>query len=458
MSGKAGTRVIRLFAYSRRFLCIAALLAAAQLVRGQSMLIDHGTNLIVNGNADLGSAGTPATVVASIPNWTRSTGSANVLAYGLAGHILLTDPAPLDHGPNYFVGDPGGLASTLTQTIDLSSVASAIGGGNVKFTASAYLGTFAGGGGLPALPQMTVAFQNAGGQPLGPAAAPVGPGGINDVGMSLQQQIGLVPAGTVNVAVTLTLPNAFASADSLSLVLSTLGTSPSSVLGTNLLVNGNAETGPSAPHTSTTLYVPGWSTTFGTSVAPYGGTGWVQTTDPGPADRGVSLFCGGITPGSTMYQDVDVSAATSLIDSGQITYAVSAWLGGTEPNTPTLTYEFFDWSSMQLAPTAQLGPISHGNSALIEASHLGDSRRHRQRQRLWGLHSHRARLLDRNLRRRSHRCRGDAVVRFPIHEWRGAHTGRRRYRVGRWHRRFYRLHQSQPGERAGAIECACRPG
>lgn len=69
-----------------------------------------------------------------------------------------------------------------------------------------------------------------------------------------------------------------------------------------------------------------------------------------------------------MYQDIDVSSAASLIDAGQVTYQVSAWLGGLTSVSPTLTYEFFDWSGNQLAATAQLGPVSHSGVGLVSTS------------------------------------------------------------------------------------------
>jgi uncharacterized protein (TIGR03437 family) len=354
--------------YSRLLLCAAALLAAAQGMHAQGIL---GPNLIVNGDAETGLPGTPTTPPASIPGWTL-TGKPTVLPYTIASYLVLTDPAPQNHGFQYFAADPNGAASTLAQNIDVSSAASTINGGNVKYTASAYLGS-ASGSGLAPPAQMAVAFKNANGQTFNTAT--VGPLGFNGNGMSLQQEIGLVPSGTVTVTVTLTISThcfnaaqcASGAADSLSLMFSPLGTAPASVLGTNLITNSGAEAGPGS-RTSTALYVPGWSTAGGASVAPYGGTGWIGVSDPGPADRAVNLFCG---PGSS-YEDVDVSAASTLIDAGQVTYYVSGWLGklaGT--NGPTLTYQFFDWSGTQLAVTAQLGPPSQSGTGLFETSNSG---------------------------------------------------------------------------------------
>lgn len=339
----------------RRLLCAAVLLVAPQIVRGQGIL---GNNLIVNGDAETGSAGTPSVAAATIPGWTP-TGKANMLPYGLTGYLLVSEPAPQNHGFQYFAC--ASASCLLTQNIDVSSAASAISGGNVKFIASAFLGARAGG----QTAQVTVAFENAGGQQFGTAT--LGPAGFNGDGLSLQQQIGLVPPGTVRIAVTLTLGNIYAVADSLSLVLSTLGTNPASVLGTNLVVNGNAESGPGVPRSSTALYVPGWSTADSASVAPYGGTGWIGLTDYGPADRGVNLFCG---PGSA-YQDIDVSPAAALIDAGQVTYQMSAWLGGIAGTSPTLTYTFFNWSGTQVGTTATLGPITRPGAGLFEVSNSG---------------------------------------------------------------------------------------
>jgi uncharacterized protein (TIGR03437 family) len=344
-------------------LCSAALLSGAQAASAQGIL---GTNLIANGNAEAGPAGTATTLVASIPSWTI-TGKANVLAYGQSGQLLLTNPAPPDHGFQYFAGTPYYVAS-IAQSIDVSSGASIINGGNVRFAAAAFLGT---GGNDGYRSQVAVAFQNANGQTF--SSVTLGPGGYNGNGMSLQQQIGLVPAGTLRVTVTLTLDGTGGIptwADSLALVFTQLASSPGLALGTNLVANGGAEAGPGAPDASATLYVPSWSTTGGASVCPYGGQGSIQLTNPVPVDHGVNLFCT-YAYGSTMYQDIDVSAAATLIDASQVTYQVSAWLGATTTQAagPTLTYVFYDWTGNQLAPTAQLGPTAPPSVGLFETYH-----------------------------------------------------------------------------------------
>jgi uncharacterized protein (TIGR03437 family) len=349
----------------RLFFGAAALLAAVQVVHAQQSIL--GSNLIVNGNAEAGPAATGVTpLVSSIPGWTRGTGSSvNVVSYDIKGLIPSTAPAPPDHGFQYFVNGSATITGTLVQTINVSSGASTIAGGNVKYTFSGYLGVANGNLGAQNDATLSAVFENASGQTL--ATVTLGP--IAYLGNVLfnQQQIGLVPAGTTQVVITLTLAspgNGYGAADSLSLVFTTLGTSPGSVLGTNLVVNGNAEAGPGVPHSTTTAYIPGWSTSGGASVAPYGGAGWISTTDPSPVDAGINLFCG---PGDS-YQDLDVSPAASLIDAGQVTYQLSAWLGSASNNlSPTLTYIFYDWTGKQLATTAQL-TASHSGAGLAEAS------------------------------------------------------------------------------------------
>jgi hypothetical protein len=229
-----------------------------------------GTNLIVNGNAEMGQAGTPSGVVSSIPGWTRGSGNVNVLPYDLTGYLKLSNAAPQDHGFQYFIGGTGTslTVSTLTQNIDVTSSASAISGGNVKYTVSGYLGANPDSGGAQTV-AMAVAFQNANGQTI--SSATITSESYGAGGLFMQQQIGLVPVGAVRVAVTVSFTGQRSEADNLSLVFAQLGTVPSTVLGANLLANPGAEIGPSATHTTQTTFVPGWSTSNGISVAPYGG-------------------------------------------------------------------------------------------------------------------------------------------------------------------------------------------
>src|SRR5581483_4382856 len=63
--------------------------------------------------------------------------------------------------------------------------------------------------------------------------------------------------------------------------------------GANLIFNGDAESGLSAPTGVELEYIPGWITTSAFTTVPYGLSGFAQATDPGPANRGVNFFGGG---------------------------------------------------------------------------------------------------------------------------------------------------------------------
>jgi hypothetical protein len=317
---------------------LTVLLIAAPMAPAQQSLF--GTNLIVNGGADAGLPGASlSSIAATVPGWTR-TGNANVLAYNLPGLLQSNGPAPPDHSFQYFVA--GSNNSTFSQDIDVSAAASTIAGGNVKYTASAYLGWIQTGNGT-GYAQIALAFKNANGQAfINPTLGPLSQGSAG--ALWLQQQIGLVPPGTTTITVTVTLSGTFGggggvagwgAADSLSLVLTTLATNPASVLGPNLITNPGAEVGPGVPSSSSAPYIPGWSTAYAASVSPYGGAGWIGLTDPGPSDRGVNVFNGG-GAGADMYQDLDVSAAATSIDAGKVTYLVSAWLGALNAGTTPL--------------------------------------------------------------------------------------------------------------------------
>ncbi len=364
------TRVLLL----RPAIAVIGFLSAVGTAPAQQNVL--GTNLIVNGNAEAGPAGTNFTTLASsIPGWT-ATGKPNVLPYGLNGAIQTNSPAPVDRMFQYFVAGPA--ASTLQQKIDVSAAASTIAAGTIEYSISAFLGS-ASAAGYVSNAQVAVAFENASGQTF--TTAKLGPLGFNN-GLNLQQEIGLVPAGTAQIVVTLTLNygclNAaqcgYGAADSLSLVLNQISTNPLTILGSNLVVNPGAEAGPGVANPGYAPYIPGWATSAGTSVSPYNGyQGFITNADPGPSDRGVNVFYGGPTAATSyMYQNVDVSAAATVIDKGGVQFEMSAWLGGLSGHqSPTLTFTFYDWTGKQLAATGQLGPLGVRNTSLVSQSQTG---------------------------------------------------------------------------------------
>ena len=121
--------------------------------------------------------------------------------------------------------------------------------------------------------------------------------------------------------------------------------------GSNLVVNGNAEAG-----------LAGWTAYDGTPLfdaAAYG-PNWVQLSEPGPVDRGTSLFVGGSGKAfAAGYQAIDLSANSADINTGSVGYSLSGWLGGwTSQTDNALVYvSFVNASGTELA-SATLGPMT----------------------------------------------------------------------------------------------------
>jgi hypothetical protein len=117
------------------------------------------------------------------------------------------------------------------------------------------------------------------------------------------------------------------------------------VYGNNLVVNGDAEAG-----------VTGWS-----GYADYSmfqsvdyGSNWVLPTQPGPADRGASMFAG-LGQYAAGYQTLDFGTTTSQ----QISYSLSGWLGGwTNQGDNALFYvQFLDEFGNEVGNSA-IGPVT----------------------------------------------------------------------------------------------------
>jgi hypothetical protein len=129
----------------------------------------------------------------------------------------------------------------------------------------------------------------------------------------------------------------------------------------NLIVNGNAETGPGSSDGSV-VPVPGWTPQGNFTVVQYGASGgFPDSNSPGPADRGVNFFAGGPdNPASSATQTIDLSSYAAAIDTGNQTYTLSGYLGGwsSQTDNATLTIDFRD-SANQLLGTATIGPVTN---------------------------------------------------------------------------------------------------
>ncbi|GHO99640.1 hypothetical protein KSF_096880 [Reticulibacter mediterranei] len=175
-------------------------------------------NLIVNGDAEVGSAGDPdgtaeQQVVKELPGWTRQ-GTLTVFPY-VAGQTIGAvgegDPRPDDHGKNYFTGGPDGgpdALATATQSIDLTPLALVVDTGKLSYTLSGYLGSW---GTFSNQAEISVQFQDASHKDLGSPAhiGPVTSGNNHQsdqaTGLWKRTTSNQIPAGTRYAVVTLTI-------------------------------------------------------------------------------------------------------------------------------------------------------------------------------------------------------------------------------------------------------------
>jgi len=117
------------------------------------------------------------------------------------------------------------------------------------------------------------------------------------------------------------------------------------VYGNNLVVNGDAEAG-----------VTGWSgfDEYGMIQSVNYGSNWVLPTQPGPLDRGGSMFAG-LGQYATAYQTLDFGTTTTQ----DIAYSLSGWLGGwSDQGDNALFYvQFLDEFDSEIAGAA-IGPVT----------------------------------------------------------------------------------------------------
>jgi hypothetical protein len=141
------------------------------------------------------------------------------------------------------------------------------------------------------------------------------------------------------------------------------GTAVVSALGTNIIRNPNAEASAAPSACTPVSAIPYWTVTHGQfSLCPYAATPGnpdrIAITDPGPADRGSTYFNGGpASEYSAARQVIDISDAISLIDTGNLTFVLSGWLGGWRDHgdEAVVAVDFLSADSSILG-SAQIGP------------------------------------------------------------------------------------------------------
>lgn len=109
-----------------------------------------------------------------------------------------------------------------------------------------------------------------------------------------------------------------------------------SIFGKNLVVNGDAESGPGTTSGTPPTSIPGWTIAGGPQVLLYSAGGRMDNSTVGPANRGKNYFAGSTTAQATLTQKIDISAAATAIDAGTVSYDASGYIGVTGGDTSAM--------------------------------------------------------------------------------------------------------------------------
>lgn len=136
----------------------------------------------------------------------------------------------------------------------------------------------------------------------------------------------------------------------------------STVQTPNLIVNGDGEAALGSTDGSP-VSTPGWTSTGEATAIRYDSSGYPASTDQGPPDRGSNFLAGGENDDSSaLSQVIDVSTYATAIDAGQVTYALSGYLGGWQDQGDAATVQVtFEGAGALFLGTASIGPVTPGD-------------------------------------------------------------------------------------------------
>jgi hypothetical protein len=140
------------------------------------------------------------------------------------------------------------------------------------------------------------------------------------------------------------------------------GSKPASLLGRNLIRNGDAENGGGST-SGVFIRVPNWTIIQGqVTVVPYGAPGGFPSalTDLVPATRGYNFFAGGSADSSIARQSIAVVTLATAIDAGQVTYNMAGDFGGfaNQEDFAALNVSFRDIASNTIGGSREIGHVS----------------------------------------------------------------------------------------------------
>jgi hypothetical protein len=125
----------------------------------------------------------------------------------------------------------------------------------------------------------------------------------------------------------------------------------------NVVINGDAESGPLVSDASSSVTPQGWAVTGGFTAAAWDNPADLpHASDPGPTDRGKGLFAGGPdneTSSATQTDPLPTGAAGAA-------FTLSACLGGfaSQDDGIVVTAQFLDASGAPVGTRASVGPVT----------------------------------------------------------------------------------------------------
>jgi Phosphoesterase family len=131
--------------------------------------------------------------------------------------------------------------------------------------------------------------------------------------------------------------------------------------GVNLLLNPSAEIGSCTTSGYDAMTIPGWTVITGSpdSVC-YGAVDFPRVGSPGPEDAGRALFAGGASGNAIMTQQVSLKSAAALINTDEVEFAFSGWLGGFAGQNDRVRLDLeFDDREGQVLANVDLGPVTN---------------------------------------------------------------------------------------------------
>jgi hypothetical protein len=158
----------------------------------------------------------------------------------------------------------------------------------------------------------------------------------------------------------LTIPSAMVSAAVVLAIGASSGAASAAPLGTNLLLNGDAEAGAGSASGNDVVPIPDWTTTSNFTVVQYGAPAFPTPDVATAIGGGANFFAGGqSTAFSSASQTLDVSDLAAIIDAGGASVALSGFLGGFDgqDDNMTVTATFLSSTSDPLG-VVSIGPVT----------------------------------------------------------------------------------------------------